>query len=99
MKKKVKNNIYVKPKKFDLINSFLYFFTTKNSWRTNIKSILKFDNECLVLAKECISELVGVKHPFNHPGRYQFLAITGNDNLNVFEQGQLMKTNIQVNPL
>ena len=65
-------------KKIDLKKSFVHFIGPKNSWRTNIKSILTFENNSLFLVKECRAELVGA-NPFNHPGRYEFLGIVDDD--------------------
>lgn len=67
-----------KKKKIDLKKSFVHFIGPKNSWRTNIKSILTFENNSLFLVKECRAELVGT-NPFNHSGRYEFLGIVDDD--------------------
>ena len=58
----------------DFDNSYVDFISSKNSWRTNIKSYLKSDKKEYFLVKECRGELVG-KNPFQHPGRYEFLSI------------------------
>ena len=59
--------------------SFIHFVGEKNSWRTNIKSILSTENKKFFLVKECRAESVS-EHPFfNHPGRYEFLGIIEDD--------------------
>lgn len=65
-------------KKIDLEKSFIHFIGQKNSFRTNIKSILTFENNSFILVKECRAELVGL-NPFNHTGRYEFLGIVEKD--------------------
>ena len=67
-----------KEQKIDLRKSFVHFIDPKNSWRTNIKSIITFKNNSLFLVKECRAELVGAT-PFNHPGRYEFLGVVDDD--------------------
>lgn len=61
-------------KKIDLERSFVHFIGQKNSFRTNIKSILTFENNTFFLVKECRAELIG-SNPFSHTGRYEFLSI------------------------
>mgnify|MGYP006108216385 CR=1 FL=1 len=68
-----------KLQRIDLNNSFVHFIGSENSWRTNIKSILTFDNNSIFLVKECRSEFTGVKNPFNHSRRYEFLGIVDDD--------------------
>ena len=46
-------------KKIDLERSFVHFIGQKNSFRTNIKSILTFENNTFFLVKECRAELIG----------------------------------------
>ena len=59
--------------------SFIHFVSEKNSWRTNIKSILSTKNKKIFLVKECRAESVS-EHPFSdHPGRYEFLGIIEGD--------------------
>lgn len=59
--------------------SFIHFVGEKDSWRTNIKSILSTENKKIFLVKECRAESVG-EHPFfNHPGSYEFLGIIEDD--------------------
>ena len=65
-------------KKIDIHNSVIHFIEKKNSWRTNIESILITENKKIYLVKECRAEKVG-EHPFLHIGRYEFLGITEND--------------------
>ena len=66
-------------KKIDLEKSFVHFIGQKNSFRTNIKSILAFENNSFFLVKECRAELVG-QNPFSHTGRYEFLGVVDKDN-------------------
>tara|TARA_B110000483_G_C18049393_1_gene485868 strand:- start:54 stop:809 length:756 start_codon:yes stop_codon:yes gene_type:complete len=65
-------------KKIDLKKSFVHFIGTTNSWRTNIKSILTFENNTLFLVKECRAEHLGA-NPFNHSKRYEHLGIVDGD--------------------
>ena len=58
--------------------SSIHFVGEKNSWRTNIKSILSTENKKIFLVKECRAELIG-EHPFFHAGRYEFLGIIEDD--------------------
>ena len=67
-----------KVKKINLDKSFIHFLGPKNCFRTNIKSILTFENNSLFLVKEFRAELVGA-NPFNHPGKYEFLGIVDDD--------------------
>ena len=62
----------------DLNKSFVHFISPKNSWRTNIKSILTFENNSLFLVKECRSEKIGT-NPFNNSKRYEHLGIVDGD--------------------
>ena len=85
-------------KKIDLKKSFVHFIGPKNSWRTNIKSILTFENNSLFLVKECRAELVGA-NPFNHRGRYEFLSIVDDDKTHFIRTKPLDRNfkNIQLN--
>ena len=86
-------------KKINLNNSFVHFIgPRKNSWRTNIKSILTFENKCLFLVKECRAELVGA-NPFNHPGRYEFLGFVDDNKTHFIRTKPLDNNfkNIQLN--
>jgi len=65
-------------KKIDLEKSFVHFIGPKNSWRTNIKSILTFEGNSLLLAKECRAENIG-ENPFNQTGRYEIFGIIDGD--------------------
>ena len=47
----------------NLENSFIHFTGPKNSWRTNIKSVLKIEDKTYYLVKECRAERVA-EHPF-----------------------------------
>lgn len=61
--------------------SFIHFIGEKNSWRTNIKSILSTkntENKKFFLVKECRAELID-EHPFSRSGRYEFLGIIEDD--------------------
>lgn len=70
-------------KKIHLDLSFIHFIGPKeNSWRTNIKSVLKSKNDSFYLVKECRSQFVG-PNPFDHPDRYEFLCIVDNDSTNI----------------
>lgn len=62
----------------DIHKSFIHFIGKKNSWRTNIKSILNSENKKIFLVKECRSSTPG-EHPFSHHGRYEFLGIIEDD--------------------
>jgi len=87
-----------KTQKIDLNKSFVYSLGPKNSFRTNIKSILTFENNSLFLVKECRAELVGA-NPFNHPGRYEFLGIVNSDKTHFIRTTPLDSNfkNIQLN--
>ena len=61
-------------KKIDIEKSKINFIEEKNSWRTNIESILITDNNEIYLVKECRAEKIG-EHPFLNIGRYEFLGI------------------------
>lgn len=61
-------------KKINLDLSFFHLFTEKNNWRTNIKSVLTFNDNSLFLVKECWAETIH-KFPFKYSGRYEYLAI------------------------
>ena len=80
----------------DLNKSFIHFILPKNSWRTNIKSVLTFENNILFLVKECRAETIGEK-PFYQTGRYEYLAIEDNYGTSVFRTYSLdyQKTNLQ----
>ena len=80
----------------DLNKSFIHFILPKNSWRTNIKSVLTFENNSLFLVKECRAETIGEK-PFYQTGRYEYLAIEDNYGTSVFRTYSLdyQKTNLQ----
>ena len=72
-------------KKIDLNKSFIHFKRPKNSWRSNIKSILTFENNSFFLVKECMAELVGRK-PFYQTPRYEYLVIEDNYSTSVFRK-------------
>jgi len=79
--------------------SFVHFVGEKNSWRTNIKSILSTENKKIFLVKECRAETVG-EHPFfNHPGRYEFLGIIEDDKTHFIRTSSVdvNKGNVQLN--
>ena len=79
--------------------SFIHFVVEKNSWRTNIKSILSTENKKFFLVKECRAESVG-EHPFfNHPGRYEFLGIIEDDKTHFIRTSSVdaNKGNVQLN--
>ena len=79
--------------------SFVHFVGEKNSWRTNIKSILSTENKKIFLVKECRAESVG-EHPFfNHPGRYEFLGIIEDDKTHFIRTSSTDgdKGNVQLN--
>ena len=79
--------------------SFIHFVGEKNSWRTNIKSILSTENKKIFLVKECRAESVG-EHPFfNHPGRYEFLGIIEDDKTHFIRTSSTdgNKGNVQLN--
>ncbi len=79
--------------------SFIHFVGEKNSWRTNIKSILSTENKKIFLVKECRAESVG-EHPFlNHPGRYEFLGIIEDDKTHFIRTSSVdaNKGNVQLN--
>ena len=84
-----------KSKIIDLDKSFIHFIGPKNSWRTNIKSVLTFENNILFLVKECRAETIGEK-PFYQTGRYEYLAIEDNYGTSVFRTYSLdyKKTNL-----
>ena len=84
-------------KKIHLDLSFIHFIGPKeNSWRTNIKSILKSENESFYLVKECRAQFVG-PNPFHHPDRYEFLCIVDNDSTNIIRTSPISnkKTNLK----
>lgn len=83
-------------KKIDLRKSFLHFISPENSHRTNIKSILTYENNSLFLVKECRAENMG-KKPFYQTGRYEYLNIEDNYGTSVFRTYSLdyKKTNLQ----
>ena len=79
--------------------SFIHFVGEKDSWRTNIKSILSTENKKIFLVKECRAETVG-EHPFfNHPGRYEFLGIIEDDKTHFIRTSSVdaNKGNVQLN--
>ena len=78
--------------------SFIHFVGEKNSWRTNIKSILSTENKKKFLVKECRAELVG-EHPFFHPDRYEFFAIIEDDKTHLIRTPVVdgNKGNVQLN--
>jgi len=79
--------------------SFIHFVGEKNSWRTNIKSILSTENKKFFLVKECRAESVG-EHPFfNHPSRYEFLGIITDDKTHFIRTSSVdvNKGNVQLN--
>ena len=80
----------------DLNKSFIHFIFPQNSWRTNIKSVLAFENNILFLVKECRAETIGEK-PFYQTGRYEYLAIEDNYGTSVSRTYSLdyQKTNLQ----
>lgn len=84
-----------KVKKINLDKSFIHFLGPKNCFRTNIKSILTFENNSLFLVKECRAEHVGEK-PFYQTGRFEYLAIEDNYGTSVFRTYSLdyKKTNL-----
>ncbi|MDC1278489.1 hypothetical protein N8Z02_03725, partial [Pelagibacteraceae bacterium] len=61
-------------------NSCFHFHGKKNSWRSNIRSILSTEDKDYYLVKECRSESIG-EHPFAHQGRYEVLEIIEGDKL------------------
>jgi hypothetical protein len=79
--------------------SFIHFFGEKNSWRTNIKSILSTENKKIFLVKECRAESVGERPFFNHPGRYEFLGIIEDDKTHFIRTLSIdaNKGNVQLN--
>ncbi len=79
--------------------SFIHSVGEKNSWRTNIKSILSTENKKIFLVKECRAESVS-EHPFfNHPGRYEFLGIIEDDKTHFIRTSSVdaNKKNVQLN--
>ena len=81
--------------------SFIHFVGEKDSWRTNIKSILSTENKKIFLVKECRAESVG-EHPFfNQPGRYEFLGIIEDDKTHFIRTSATdgNKGNVQLNDL
>ncbi len=79
--------------------SFIHFVGEKDSWRTNIKSILSTENKKIFLVKECRAESVG-EHPFfNHPGRYEVLVIIEDDKTHFIRTSSVdaNKENVQLN--
>ena len=79
--------------------SFIHFVGEKNSWRTNIKSILSTENKKIFLVKECRAESVG-EHPFfNHPARHEFLGIIEDDKTHFIRTSSVdaNKGNVQLN--
>ena len=85
-------------KKIDIHNSVIHFIEEKNSWRTDIKSILITENQKIYLVKECRAEKVG-KHPFLHIGRYEFLGIVEDDKTHFIRTSATgdKKSNLQLN--
>ena len=79
--------------------SFIHFVGEKNSWRTNIKSILSTENKKIFLVKECRAETVGEYPFFNHPGRYEFLGIIEDDKTHFIRTSSVdaNKGNVQLN--
>ena len=65
-------------KKIDIEKSFVNFIGPNTSFRTNIKSILTFENKTLFLLKECRAEIIGA-NPFNHSERYEIFNIVDGD--------------------
>jgi hypothetical protein len=85
--------------KIDISKSFIHFVSEKNSWRTNIKSILSTKNKKIFLVKECRAEAVS-EHPFSdHPGRYEFLGIIEDDKTHFIRTSATdgNKGNVQLN--
>ena len=82
----------------NLANSFIYFIEPKNSWRTNIESILSAENKKIFLVKECRGESIG-EHPFFHPSRYEFLGIIEDDKTHFIRTSVVgdNKGNVQLN--
>jgi len=83
-------------KKIDLRKSFVHFISPNHSWRTNIKSILTYENNSLFLVKECRAEIMG-KKPFYQMETYEYLAIEDNYGTSVFRTHSLdyRETNLQ----
>lgn len=84
--------------KIDIRKSFIHFISEKNSWRTNIKSILSAKNKKIFLVKECRAETIS-EHPFNHPGKYEFLGIIEDDKTHFIRTSpnEGNKENVQLN--
>ena len=78
--------------------SFIHFVGEKNSWRTNIESILSTENKKIFLVKECRGESIG-EHPFFHPSRYEFLGIIEDDKTHFIRTSVVdsNKENVQLN--
>ena len=78
--------------------SFIHFVGEKNSWRTNIKSILSTENKKFFLVKECRAESVG-EHPFSNLARHEFLAIVEDDKTHFIRTSAVdsNKGNVQLN--
>ena len=78
--------------------SFIHFVGEKNSWRTNIESILITENKKIFLVKECRAESVG-EHPFSHPGRYEHLGIIEDDKTHFIRTSAVdgNRENVQLN--
>ena len=79
-------------KKINLDSSFFHLFTEfteKNNWRTNIKSVLTFNDNSLFLVKECIAETIH-KFPFKYSGRYEYFAILNDcGGVNILEPARI----------
>ena len=82
----------------NLGNSFIYFIAPKNSWRTNIKSVLKIEDKTYYLVKECRAEIID-EQPFSHYIRHEFLGIIENEKTHTIRTSACSrnKANVQMN--
>ena len=82
----------------NLGNSFIHFIGAKNSWRTNIRSVLKIEDKTYYLVKECRGEIIG-EQPFSRYKRYEFLAIIENEKTHFIRTSIVggNKGNVQLN--
>jgi|TARA_B100001063_G_scaffold231542_1_gene245749 hypothetical protein len=63
----------------DIENSTVYYFGEKNNYRANVKAILTYKNNNLILTKECRSEVINSLNPFSLSDRNEVMGLVEND--------------------
>lgn len=85
--------------KIDIDKSFIIFNGEKNSFRSNIESVLISDDKIIYLLKECRAETIG-KDPFINKAIYEFLPIVENNKTHFFRTSSVdgrKYSNLQLN--